>query len=45
LQHCRCIQLHQCVTALSLSPRLRELHNSTSKAQLFVERPARRRRR
>jgi MerR family redox-sensitive transcriptional activator SoxR len=28
LQHCRCIQLHQCVTGLSLSPRLAALRNS-----------------
>jgi MerR family redox-sensitive transcriptional activator SoxR len=43
LQHCRCIQLHQCVTALSLSPRLRDIRNSSSKTHLLVERPARRR--
>jgi MerR family redox-sensitive transcriptional activator SoxR len=28
LQHCRCVQLHQCVAALSLSPRLRALRNT-----------------
>ena len=28
LQHCKCVQLHQCVTGLSLSPRLRDLRNS-----------------
>jgi MerR family transcriptional regulator, redox-sensitive transcriptional activator SoxR len=27
LQRCRCMQLHQCVSALSLSPRLRALRN------------------
>ncbi|HMD38327.1 MAG TPA: MerR family transcriptional regulator [Candidatus Acidoferrum sp.] len=31
LQRCRCIQLHQCVTGLSLSPRLRAVRNSRSK--------------
>ena len=31
LQHCRCVQLHQCVAALSLSPRLRALRNSRRK--------------
>jgi len=28
LQRCRCIQLHQCVAALSLSPRLRALRDT-----------------
>ena len=28
LQHCHCVQLHQCVTGLSLSPRLRALRVS-----------------
>jgi len=32
LQHCRCVQLHQCVGGLSLSPRLRALRISRGKA-------------
>jgi MerR family redox-sensitive transcriptional activator SoxR len=28
LRHCRCVELHPCVTALSLSPRLRALRDS-----------------
>jgi DNA-binding transcriptional MerR regulator len=28
LQHCHCVHLHQCVTGLSLSPRLRAVRNS-----------------
>ena len=28
LRHCRCIHLHQCVTGLSLSPRLRALRGA-----------------
>jgi MerR family redox-sensitive transcriptional activator SoxR len=28
LQRCRCVQLHQCVSGLSLSPRLRALRRS-----------------
>jgi MerR family redox-sensitive transcriptional activator SoxR len=32
LQRCRCVQLHQCVTGLSLSPRLRALRNSPNPA-------------
>jgi MerR family redox-sensitive transcriptional activator SoxR len=31
LQHCHCVQLHQCVTGLSLSPRLAALRNSRGK--------------
>ena len=31
MQHCRCIQLHQCVTGLSLSPRLRAIRGSRRK--------------
>jgi MerR family transcriptional regulator, redox-sensitive transcriptional activator SoxR len=33
LQRCRCVQLHQCVTGLALSPRLRALRDAR-KAQL-----------
>jgi MerR family redox-sensitive transcriptional activator SoxR len=33
LQHCRCVQLHQCVRGLSLSPRLRALRETRNKTQ------------
>jgi MerR family transcriptional regulator, redox-sensitive transcriptional activator SoxR len=36
LQHCRCIQLDQCVAALSLSPRLRALRISRRKSPKLV---------
>jgi MerR family transcriptional regulator, redox-sensitive transcriptional activator SoxR len=38
LQGCRCVQLHQCVSALAISPRLRALRNSRP-----ATRPSRRR--
>lgn len=38
LQHCQCVQLHQCVTGLSLSPRLRAIRNSRSKSPRRVAR-------
>lgn len=38
LQHCRCVQLHQCVAALSLSPRLRALRISRGKAPKLIGR-------
>jgi len=38
LQHCRCVQLHQCVAALSLSPRLRALRISGGKAPKLIGR-------
>jgi MerR family redox-sensitive transcriptional activator SoxR len=40
LQHCRCVQLHQCVAALSLSPRLRALRISRGKGLKRVARYA-----
>src|SRR5579863_5936954 len=33
LQHCHCVHLHQCVTGLSLSPRLRALRVSRRKTR------------
>ena len=33
LQHCRCVQLHQCVSGLSLSPRLRALRHTPPAAR------------
>jgi MerR family redox-sensitive transcriptional activator SoxR len=33
LQHCRCVQLHQCVSGLSLSPRLRALRDTPPPAR------------
>jgi MerR family redox-sensitive transcriptional activator SoxR len=36
LQHCRCVELHPCVTALSASPRLRALRDSPRSAHQFV---------
>jgi MerR family redox-sensitive transcriptional activator SoxR len=38
LQHCRCIELHQCVAALSLSTRLRALRGSREKTSKRVAR-------
>jgi MerR family transcriptional regulator, redox-sensitive transcriptional activator SoxR len=38
LQHCRCVQLHECVSALAVSPRLHALRDSRP-----VRRPSRRR--
>ncbi len=38
LQHCRCVALHQCVTGLSLSPRLRALRISRLTAPKLVAR-------
>jgi MerR family redox-sensitive transcriptional activator SoxR len=35
LQHCRCVQLHECVTGLSLSPRLRALQNTRNVQRLL----------
>jgi MerR family redox-sensitive transcriptional activator SoxR len=29
LQHCRCVQLHQCISGLSLSPRLRAIRQAS----------------
>jgi MerR family transcriptional regulator, redox-sensitive transcriptional activator SoxR len=36
LEHCRCVELHQCVTALSLSLRLRVLRDSRRNVPQFV---------
>jgi MerR family redox-sensitive transcriptional activator SoxR len=36
LQHCRCVELHQCVTALGSSPRLRALRDAHRKVPRFV---------
>ncbi len=38
LQHCRCVQLHQCITGLSLSPRLQALRISRNKGPRLVAR-------
>jgi MerR family transcriptional regulator, redox-sensitive transcriptional activator SoxR len=38
LQHCRCVELHQCVAALSLSPHLRALRGSREKPSKRVAR-------
>jgi len=38
LQRCHCVHLHQCVTGLSLSPRLAALRISRSKAPKLVAR-------
>jgi MerR family redox-sensitive transcriptional activator SoxR len=38
LQHCRCVELHPCVTALSSSPRLRALRDSRRNGPRFVAR-------
>lgn len=43
LQRCRCIQLHQCITGLSLSPRLAALRISRGKAPKLAARSRRRR--
>lgn len=43
LSHCRCVQLHQCVSALAISPRLRAIHTSRP-ASLQLASAARRRR-
>jgi DNA-binding transcriptional MerR regulator len=42
LQHCHCVHLHQCVTGLSLSPRLRVLRNSSTETSNLIARPRRR---
>jgi hypothetical protein len=42
LQHCHCVHLHQCVTGLSLSPRLRVLRNSSAETSNLIARPRRR---
>lgn len=36
LQHCHCVHLHQCVTGLSLSPRLRSLQTSRRKGPKLI---------
>jgi MerR family redox-sensitive transcriptional activator SoxR len=38
LQHCHCVQLHQCVTGLSLSPRLLAIRNSRGRSPKRVTR-------
>jgi MerR family transcriptional regulator, redox-sensitive transcriptional activator SoxR len=38
LQHCQCIQLHQCVDGLSLSPRLRALRKAPPKGPKLTRR-------
>jgi MerR family transcriptional regulator, redox-sensitive transcriptional activator SoxR len=40
LQHCRCVDLHQCVTGLGLSHRLRALRSSRSRVPKLVARSA-----
>jgi MerR family redox-sensitive transcriptional activator SoxR len=45
LQHCRCVQLHQCVAALSLSPRLAALRNTRHSSVLPIFASPRRRNR
>lgn len=43
LSHCRCVQLHQCVSALAISPRLRAI-DSSRPASLQLASAAKRRR-